>query len=269
MSIVDVLENGKMGKTLGRGEFGCVKLIKSGRKEYALKCQTTKDFGQFYASVREEFCTFIKHPNIIFCFDSLWHNFNWYGLYEVGVPLCPHDQHHKVLWDIAKGLACLHAHGVVHRDITPNNIVRVGESYKIIDFGLARPLTKTSDTQSEGMVSLFWRPIEILEGGNTDARCDIWSLGVVCLSLLRGYKLFDGTCDNIISQFKALQFSFEEGVYSKMVCGLDKRWNSFQLCDDLCLEYSTETSVPLVSAVHRDALLGRDVDIDMYNKNGF
>ena len=259
------------GELLGTGSYGNVFKIYHNDVEYAVKRQKTDSSSLFYAAVREEFCGGFKHCNLITRHSSVWSNYQWCGVYEMGVPLDTYAPHHKVLWDITSGLAFLHARGIVHRDITPGNIVSVGQRYKIIDFGLARPMSLTSRCQTPDMVTLNCRPIEILHGHRTDARCDVWSLGVICLSLNRQHAVFTGGKKNMIRQYSLLSFDYQEKIYSKMLCGLDERFTSFQLCDALGLSYTLDTgvSVPYIKGDHLRTVLGHDVNIDKYSKDGF
>lgn len=257
------------GPLLGEGAYSSVRKVRHKGVNYAVKTQSTSECSFFYAAVREEYCGRFDHPNLIQRFSSSWSNYRWCGVYELGEPLTLDDHHHRVLWDVAQGLAFLHARGIVHRDINPNNIVLVGDRYKIIDFGLARPMQMTSRCQTPDMVTLNWRPVEVLRGKGTDGRCDVWSLGVVCLTLYRRRVVFDGTVEEILDQFSELEFDYQESVYSKMICELEERITTFALCDALGLEYDMNASLPYVSGDHRNALLGVDVDVEKYSRNGF
>lgn len=258
------------GKLLGTGSYGNVFQIRHNGVVYAVKRQKTDSTSLFYAAVREEFCGGYQHPNLITRYSSVWTNYQWCGVYELGIPLSTRAPHHRVLWDIIAGLAFLHARGIVHRDITPGNIVSVGSRYKIIDFGLARPMSLTSECQTPDMVTLSCRPIEIMQGQTTDARCDVWSLGVICLSLNRQCAVFTGKKKDIMQQYSELTFDYQETVYSKMLCALDKRYTSFQLCDALGLAYTLDdATVPYIKGDHLRAVLGHDVNIEKYMKDGF
>jgi serine/threonine-protein kinase len=94
-----------------------------------------------------------------------------------------------VVHEVARALAYAHSlpgHGIVHRDVTPDNIMLsfTGE-VKLIDFGIAKVVGDSSLTQARMVVG---RPIytapEALAGGQADHRCDIYSLGVVLWMLL-------------------------------------------------------------------------------------
>lgn len=251
---------------LGEGMYGKVFL----KNKRAVKYQSTREPSNFYAAVREEFCGGFDHPNLIRRYSSEWRDYTWMGVFEVGEPLTYADRSHRVLWDILQGLAFLHARGIVHRDIKPENILRVGDTYKIIDFGLARTLPYCTQTQTPEMVSMPYRPIEILQGGMTDVRCDVWSLGVVCLTLYRNEPVFEGSVEDILFQYCDLEFDYHETIYSKMICDLKNRWTSFRLCKELGLDLPS-LAVPNMNlpSVVKDILNGSEVIVKKYNKSGF
>ncbi len=89
--------------------------------------------------------------------------------------------------------------GIVHRDVTPPNImVSWNGDVKILDFGLARAAQALRLHQSDaGMVrgKMSYLAPELLDGATADARSDVFSLGVVLHELLSGQRLFVGDTD--------------------------------------------------------------------------
>jgi len=94
---------------------------------------------------------------------------------------------------LAAGLACAHAAGVIHRDLKPGNVMLLPDgTVKILDFGLAK-LADASQTKSgstPGTIS-YMAP-EQIRGGAVDARTDIWSVGVMLYEMLSGARPFRG-----------------------------------------------------------------------------
>ena len=86
-----------------------------------------------------------------------------------------------------------HAAGVVHRDISPANMILAEDgSLKLTDFGLAKSLTDIRLTQSGTLLgSLYYASPEQIRGNaDVDARADIYSLGAVLFEMVTGEKLF-------------------------------------------------------------------------------
>ncbi len=94
---------------------------------------------------------------------------------------------------LADGLASAHAHGVIHRDIKPGNIMVLEDGrVKLMDFGIARLQQPTVKTQTGVMLgSPQYMSPEQIAGEEVDGRADVFSLGVVLYEMLTGVKPFD------------------------------------------------------------------------------
>ena len=94
----------------------------------------------------------------------------------------------KIICEICDALEYVHRKQIIHRDLKPENIMIThnGQNVKIIDFGL-------SDADSYGTFKApagtrHYAAPELIAGGPVDARCDIWSLGVIINEISRKYR---------------------------------------------------------------------------------
>jgi Tol biopolymer transport system component/predicted Ser/Thr protein kinase len=105
--------------------------------------------------------------------------------------------------EIADALDRAHAQGIVHRDLKPANVMITKSGVKLLDFGLAKMIVPSSPreltsfptqanlTQEGTILGTFqYMAPEQLEGGNTDARTDIFAFGAVLYEMATGKKAF-------------------------------------------------------------------------------
>jgi serine/threonine-protein kinase len=110
-----------------------------------------------------------------------------------------------VVAGVARGLAYAHARKVVHRDISPSNVLLVEDaSVKVLDFGIAKVVAESrthSLTEVRGKAG-YIAP-ETLEGRPIDHRVDIFATGVLLHEMLSGRRLFPGR--SVVQMLSALK----------------------------------------------------------------
>lgn len=103
----------------------------------------------------------------------------------------------RIARQITAGLAAAHAVGVLHRDLKPENvIIESNGNAKLMDFGIARPIRRNdSGITGPGMFvgTPGYAPPEALDGGEVDARADLYALGVMLCEIFCGRKPFAAT----------------------------------------------------------------------------
>lgn len=105
----------------------------------------------------------------------------------------------RILNAVGEALAQAHKAGILHRDIKPENIFLdrgpEGEIPKLLDFGIAKPITDHSDDSAERKGSLagtpaYMSPEQARGAHDIDHRSDLWSLAVVAYRAVTGKKPF-------------------------------------------------------------------------------
>jgi len=200
---------------LGEGSYATVYRGQSRRtgqivalKEISLK----EEEGCPFTAIREaSLLKVLRHANVVtlhdivhtktsltFVFEymttDLGMYMDWYGLPGEGI-----NQSNCLLFtfQLLRGLGFCHKRKILHRDIKPQNLlVNEHGELKLADFGLARAKSFPINTYSNQVVTLWYRPPDVLLGSRDyTTSLDMWGVGCIFLEMMKGSPIFPGQSD--------------------------------------------------------------------------
>lgn len=219
---------------LGSGISGQVKICthKATNMKYALKTLSKRALSQEKLNrLKEEIkcMAYLDHPNIL----RMHEYFETKEVIYLILELClggelldrlHHQQGHhysekvacRYIHTMLTAIAYCHANNVVHRDLKLENFLFENTSpqseLKLIDFGLSQYF-KPKEVMHNSVGTPYYVAPEVLEG-NYDAKCDVWSIGVIAFMLLSGTPPFYGRSDaDTLNAVRLGRWHFDEYLF--------------------------------------------------------
>ncbi|MFN2315662.1 MAG: protein kinase [Gemmatimonadales bacterium] len=116
----------------------------------------------------------------------------------------------RILREVADALSYAHGHGILHRDIKPDNVMLSGRHAMVMDFGVAKAV---SDAGGQTLTTVgvavgtpqYMSPEQATGQSNLDQRSDIYAMGILGFELLTGRAPFTGQTAQAILSAQVLE----------------------------------------------------------------
>lgn len=224
-----------------------------------MKAEFSEDKG-FIAKFRKEAqaAAGLAHPNVVNVYDVGEDNCIYYIVMELvqGITLKDYitrkgkltvREATSIAIQVSLGLEAAHKSNIIHRDVKPQNIIiSTDGKVKLSDFGIARAASSNT-ISSNVMGSVHYSSPEQVRGGYSDAKSDIYSLGITMYEMVTGHVPFDGDTTVAIAikhlqeemesprkYVQDLPYSLEQIIFKCTQKSVDRRYSSMsEVIEDL------------------------------------
>lgn len=216
----ELLEKGLLGEgTYGKvykarnvrsGEFVAMKQMKLDDQEDGVPSTAIREIALLkelsHQNVVRLLDVFCKPKKLVLVFEFLENDLKKY-MKSLGGRLSPTNIK-NLGYQLTLGIEFCHANRIIHRDLKPQNLLIDSKlKLKIADFGLARAFMVPVPKYTHEVVTVWYRPPEILLGSQLySVPVDLWSVGCVLAEMATGAPLFagDSEIDTIFKIFQKL-----------------------------------------------------------------
>jgi glycogen synthase kinase 3 beta len=223
-------------KVVGNGSFGVVysaTLVDTAEPVAVKKVLQDRRFKNRELQIMKQ----LHHPNVVelkHCFyspgekDELYLNLVMEYVPETVYRVIKHYNKTKrvipmiytkmYMYQVARALAYIHAVGICHRDIKPQNLLLDTSTHavKLCDFGSAKPLVK-GEPNIAYICSRYYRAPELIFGATSyTTAIDTWSFGCVFAEMILGQPIFPGesNVDQLVEIIKVVGTPTREEIYA-------------------------------------------------------
>lgn len=211
--ITEVLGEGTYGKVRKArcrqsGDFRALKQMKLGSQEDGVPSTAIREIAILKELSHENIVklidVFCKPGELVLVFELLDSDLKKHmkalgGVLQIG-------QVRDFARQLLKGIEFCHMNRIIHRDLKPQNLlIDSSLRLKIADFGLARAFTLPVPQYTHEVVTVWYRPLEILLGSKLySVPVDLWGVGCILAEMATGSPLFAGDSE-IDTAFKIFQ----------------------------------------------------------------